>query len=206
MRDALAVLDATGAERVHVLGWSEGGPLGILLAAEHPERVRSLSLYGTQACFRQQPDYPWGVSDQQRETSAEQIEREWDRPGLGDFFATEGDEGFGERFAAYLRAGASPSAAAELNRMNLLIDARDRLSAIRVPSLVLSRRGDPVGPPAAARYMADRIAGARFVELDGDDHVMWVGELEPLCSEIERFVLSVDARAGAGNVLGTLPS
>ena len=45
--DALAVLDAVGLERAHVMGWSEGGPLAVLLAVEHPERVQSLVLYGT---------------------------------------------------------------------------------------------------------------------------------------------------------------
>ena len=56
MEDAHAVLNAAGLERVHVLGWSEGGPLAMLLAATHPERVLSLVLYGTQACFRREPD------------------------------------------------------------------------------------------------------------------------------------------------------
>jgi pimeloyl-ACP methyl ester carboxylesterase len=52
MEDARAVMDAVGVERAHVLGWSEGEPLGLLLAATYPERVRSLVLFGTQACFR----------------------------------------------------------------------------------------------------------------------------------------------------------
>jgi DNA-binding SARP family transcriptional activator len=202
MSDVLAVLDAAEVEQAHVLGWSEGGPLAILLASEHPDRVRSLVLYGTQACFRRQPGYPWGVSDEEREALSDEVERAWPEIVLGTF-APDADEGFVERYLAYLRAGASPRAAAELNRMNCALDLRHLLPAIRVPVLVLSRRGDAIGPPAAAKYMADRIDGARFVELEGDDHVMWLGQIEPLCSQIESFVLSVDARSGARNVLGT---
>jgi pimeloyl-ACP methyl ester carboxylesterase len=69
-----------------------------------------------------------------------------------------------------------------------MTDIRDLLPRVRVPALVLSRSGDEIGPPEAARYMAERISGARFVELEGEDHVMWVGDIETLCAEIERFV------------------
>jgi pimeloyl-ACP methyl ester carboxylesterase len=51
MEDARAVMDASGLECAHVMGWSEGGPLAVMLAAAHPERVQSLVLYGTQASF-----------------------------------------------------------------------------------------------------------------------------------------------------------
>jgi DNA-binding SARP family transcriptional activator len=202
MTDALAVLDAADVAQAHVLGWSEGGPLALLLASEHPDRVRSLTLYGTQACFRRQPGYPWGVSAEERDAWSNKVERAWPEIVL-DVFAPDTDEGFVARYVAYLRAGASPRAAAELNRMSSALDVRDLLPAISVPVLVLSRRGDPIGPPAPAKYMADRIDGARFVELDGDQHVMWLGEIEALCAEVERFVLSVDARALARNASGT---
>jgi pimeloyl-ACP methyl ester carboxylesterase len=60
MEDARAVMDAAGLTAAHVLGWSEGGPLAILLAVTHPDRVQSLILYGTQATFRRRDDYPFG--------------------------------------------------------------------------------------------------------------------------------------------------
>jgi DNA-binding SARP family transcriptional activator/pimeloyl-ACP methyl ester carboxylesterase len=204
MEDAHAVLDAAGIERAHVLGWSEGGPLAVLLAARHPERVLSLVLYGTQACFRQEPDYPWGVPEEERTGARAEIEREWGDLALASSFAPKGDEAFARRWAAYQRAGASPAAAADLNEMNLSIDVRQLLPEIRVPTIVLSRRGDPVGPPEAGRYLAERVEDARFVELDGDDHIMWLGDIESLCGDIERFLLEVEARVAAGNVSGTL--
>jgi DNA-binding SARP family transcriptional activator len=206
MEDAHAVLNATGLERVHVLGWSEGGPLALLLAATHPERVLSLILFGTQACFRRETDYPWGFSDEQRHLSSAAIARMWGGLPFASTFAPGGDEQFARRWAAYQRAGASPSAAAELNRMNLAIDARSLLREIQVPTLVLSRRGDRIGPPEAGRYIAEHVEGARFVELDGDDHILWLGDSEALCAEIERFVHDVEARLGTRNVSGTSAS
>jgi pimeloyl-ACP methyl ester carboxylesterase len=122
------------------------------------------------------------------------------------FFAPGADEQLARRWAAYQRAGASPAAAAELNRLNLLIDARSLLPEIQVPTLVLSRRGDRVGPPEAGRYIAEHVEGARFVELEGHDHLLWLGDSEALCSEIERFVLDVEAGLGTRNISGTLAS
>jgi DNA-binding SARP family transcriptional activator len=188
MADALAVLDAAGLERAHVMGWSEGGPLAVRFAVEHPERVRSLVLYGTQACFRYGPDYPWGERDEELESDAAHIEETWGQLAFSRFFAPSGGDRFARSWAAYSRAGASPSAAAALSRANHMIDIRGLLPRVGVPTLVLSRSGDEIGPPEAGRYMAERIPGARFVELVGEDHIMWVGDIEPLCAEIERFV------------------
>jgi DNA-binding SARP family transcriptional activator/pimeloyl-ACP methyl ester carboxylesterase len=188
MADALAVLNAAGLEQAHVMGWSEGGPLAVLLAVEHPERVQSLVLYGTQACFRHSSDYPWGVPDEERESAVADIEETWGELAFARQFAPSGGDRFARSWASYSRAAASPSGAAALSRANLMIDIRGLLPRVRVPTLVLSRRGDEIGPPEAARYMAERISGARFVELEGDDHVLWLGEIELLCAEIERFV------------------
>jgi DNA-binding SARP family transcriptional activator len=188
MEDALAVLDAVGLERAHVMGGSEGGPLAILLAVRHPERVQSLVLYGTQACFRRGPDYPWGTTDEERESVAARIERGWGELAFATLFAPSGGDRFARWWAAYSRAAAHPSAAAALIRANLTSDVRSLLARIRAPTLVLNRRGDEIAPAEAGRFMAERIHGARFVELEGEDHVVWVGEIEAICSEIERFV------------------
>jgi DNA-binding SARP family transcriptional activator/pimeloyl-ACP methyl ester carboxylesterase len=207
MRDAKAVLHAAGLERAHVLGWSEGGPLALLLAATHPELVSSLTLYGTQACFRESSDYPWGFSDAARAGFTAAVEREWGGLAFAGFFAPKGDQAFARRWAAYQRAGASPAAAAALNDMNLRIDVRWLLDRIRVPTLVLNRRGDPVTPVDAARDMAARIAGARFVELEGDNHVMWVGDTDSLTTAIGSFISEVEARreAPGAAVAGKVP-
>jgi class 3 adenylate cyclase len=204
MEDARAVMDAVGLERTHVLGWSEGGPLAILLAVSHPERVVSLTLYGTQACFHYADDYPWGEREFSIDREVATVEQEWGSLAFAQYFAPAGDQRFLRRWAAYQRAGASPSAAAALGRANWEIDVRPLLGAIRAATLVLSRRGDPIGPPDAARYMAERIPVARFVELEGDDHVMWLGDVEALCGEIEHFITGVRPAAPEPGAVTTI--
>jgi class 3 adenylate cyclase len=158
------------------------------MAVTYPERVSSLTLYGTQACFHRTDDYPWGDPEYSFERALEEIEQAWGSLGFAEIFAPSGDERFGRQWAAYQRAGASPSAAAALGQAHWAIDVRPLLGAVRAPTLVLSRRGDPVGPPDAGQYMAKLIPGARFIELAGDDHVMWLGDVEALCGEIEQFI------------------
>ncbi len=189
MEDARAVMDAAAVERAHVMGWSEGGPLAIMLAVTHPDRVQSLILSGTQAVFRRKPDYPFG--EEFDDSTLEELEREWGTEEGARFFVPDGDALTVSRLASWQRAGASPSAAVALARANAQIDVRSLLGSIRCPALVLTRRDDPVAPGPTGRYLAERIPGARFVELEGSAHYMWFGDVEPLCAEIEEFVTGV---------------
>ena len=113
------------------------------------------------------------------------------KPAFAENFAPRGDRRFAEWWAACLRAGASPSAAAALGACEL--GDRHPTTAQRdsCPELVLSRRGDLIAPPDAARYMAKQIPGGRFVELEGDDHILWLGDVEALCGEIEHFITGI---------------
>ena len=88
---------------------------------------------------------------------------------------------------------------------NYAIDVRSLLPEIHAPTLVLNRRADRIAPAAAGRYMAERIPGARFVELEGEDHLMWVGDVDRLCSEIEEFVTRLPVSRSA-EAAGFAPS
>ena len=79
-------------------------------------------------------------------------------------------------WATYLRMGASPGAAVALTQMNGEVDVRHVLPSVRVPTLVLHRRGDRCLLVEEGRYVASRIQGAEFVELEGDDHLPFVGD------------------------------
>jgi pimeloyl-ACP methyl ester carboxylesterase len=206
MDDARAVLDAVGLDRAHVMGWSEGGPLAVLLAVAYPERVHSLVLYGTQACFARKADYPWGLEERaDLDALATEIEAAWGDPEQAPGVGVKADERFMQRWATYQQAGAGPAAAAALIVANHQIDVRPLLSSIRAPTLVLSRTDDPIGPPDAARYMAERIPSARFVELPGNQHLIWLGDVEELGAEIEAFVTGVrPAVREPGRVLAIL--
>jgi pimeloyl-ACP methyl ester carboxylesterase len=197
MEDARAVMDAAGLTAAHVLGWSEGGPLAIMLAVTHPDRVQSLILYGTQATFRRRDDYPFGDEESEEESEEWYAELETGWGTVDHVLVThpDADPRFVQRRALYMQSAASPTAAAALAKSNALIDTRPLLPSIHVPALVLSRRDDPVGPGPTGRYLAERIPGARFVELAGDEHLPWLGDPEALSAEIEHFVTGVRPQA-----------
>jgi pimeloyl-ACP methyl ester carboxylesterase len=72
-----------------------------------------------------------------------------------------------------------------LTRMNADIDIRNILPAIHVPTLILHSIRDQALDIAGSRYMADRIPGARLVELAGPDHLPWLSDADTVVEEIE---------------------
>src|SRR5262249_52337141 len=137
------------------------------------------------------PDYPFGDTVEERELWCADLESGWGTVEHALIMHPDADPLFARRRALYMQSAASPAAAVALARSNGLIDVRDLLPSVRVPTLVLSRRDDPVGPGPTGRYLAERIPDARFVELDGDEHLPWLGDVEALCIEIEHFVTGV---------------
>ncbi len=204
MDDVRAVMDAVGSERAALLGYSEGGPLCILFAATYPERTSALVLYGTYA-KRCDPDedYPWAPTREEREAYAEQIERDWSWEADMGSMAPSADEAMARWWAARTRAAASPGAARALILMNSEMDVRHVLPAIRVPTLVLHRSGDRDARVEEGRYLAERIPGARFVELPGEDHVPWI-DAEGLLEEVEEFLTGVRPTPEPDRVLATI--
>ena len=191
MDDVRAVMDAAGSARAALLGVSEGGPMSALFAATYPERCWSLVLYGTFARILWAPDHPWGPTEEEYLRESEQEERSWGSSDLEQIvrsFAPSADDETRRTLTVMLRQSASPGAVAALNRMNKEIDVRAVLPAVRVPTLVVHRAGDPTVAVDAARYMAERISGSRYVELPGVDHAMAAGDPEPILREIESFL------------------
>jgi pimeloyl-ACP methyl ester carboxylesterase len=80
--------------------------------------------------------------------------------------------------ARFERHGASPAAAYAIIRMAAAIEVRGLCPAVHAPSLVMHRRDDVLVPPANSRYLAEHLPEARYVELDGVDHPLWLGENE----------------------------
>jgi class 3 adenylate cyclase len=80
--------------------------------------------------------------------------------------------------------------------MNLDLDVRDILSSIRVPTVVLHRRNVPRYDLRSGRYLADRIPGARLVELEGRNLAPSLGDQEALFAEIDRFLAEVQESRG----------
>jgi len=96
-------------------------------------------------------------------------------------------------WAHRMRASATPSTVRALMDMNSLVDVRDALPAVRVPTLVLHRRGDALFDMAEGKYIADRVAGAQFVVLDGEDHFV-AGDPDQILDAVEPFVSSTPRR------------
>ncbi len=101
-------------------------------------------------------------------------------------------------FATLIRQSASPGAAAALARMNNEIDVRHVLSAIRVPTLVMNRAGEHPFTVNASRYLAEHIPGARHVEVPGDDHALFAGDVDTSLSEVEALPEGSVGGAGLG--------
>ncbi len=204
MDDVRAVMDAVGSERAVVLGYSEGGPMSILFAATYPERVAALVLYGAYARRIWAEDYPWAATPEQRRAYAEQIEREWGWEADMRRMCPSADEAMALWWGERARAAASPGAARALVEMNSLVDVRDTLSAVHVPTLVLHRTHDNDVNVEESRYIAARIRGARFVELAGTDHFVAV-DPDQIVDEVERFLADVDrAVTSSDRVLKTI--
>ena len=206
MDDVRAVMDTVGSERAALLGYSEGGPMCALFAATYPARTIALITAGSYARRTWATDYPWGPTPEQRRQFIERCHREWGGPvGLDERWpSAASDERVRTWWARFLRMGASPGANLALLQMNDEMDVRHVLPAIRVPSLILHSRGDRALDVRGSRFMAERIPGATFVELPGNDHVPWGEDADAILDEIEEFLTGVRHGPEPDRVLATV--
>ncbi len=109
-----------------------------------------------------------------------------------------------EVWGRFQRAGASPAMGRAVIAALFEIDVRDILSTIRVPTLILHRRGDLIAPIEGARLMAERIPGARLVEFEGDDHVPFTGDFEPVVDQMEEFLTGAPPTRPLDRTLATV--
>src|ERR1700693_3503355 len=89
--------------------------------------------------------------------------------------------------AASWRQSATPRDVEALSRMSYELDVRDVLPAITAPTLVMNRVGEHPVSVEGSRYLAEHISGARHVEFPGVDHMIAIGDTEPVLTEMERF-------------------
>lgn len=206
MEDVHAVMDAVSSKRAALVGISEGGPMCSLFAATYPERTTALVMIGTYAKRIWEEDYPWGVSKEDREKFFELMRRDWGKPvGIEERAPSlAADENFRDWWATYLRMGASPGAAVALTKMNAEIDVRNVLPTIRVPSLVIHRKGDSCLKVEEGRFVASKIPACKYVELEGIDHLPFVGNQDEILDEIEEFLTGMRYAEEHDRVLATV--
>ncbi len=204
--DVRAVLDAAGSKRTAVFAWSEGGPMSLMFAATYPERSSALVLFG---CFASMKAEPWALSQERFNQFLAAVDAHWGEGILVPINAPSMRENkaFVQWFGRLERAASSPGGILALFRADYENDARHLLSSIQVPTLILHRKDDSTIPVACGRDMAQRIPGAKYVELSGEDHLLQALEpdlLDRLLDEIEEFNTGTRHRPDPDRVLATV--
>jgi len=190
--DVLAVLDAVGSQRASIFGISEGGSLAALFAATHPERTARIILYGTLTHYHADARHPAGAGDGTLAGFVEAVSRGW---GMRSDWAVRTwapsmtDEPFTQWLAKWARQSVSRGAILPLLSAFYAYDLADVFPAVRVPTLVLHRRDDGLVPVSHGRHVASQIPDARFVELEGVDHLPFVGDAEAVLAEVQDFLV-----------------
>ncbi len=175
LRDLEAVVDALGLERFALYAISQSGPTAITYAVRHPERVSHLILYGSFARMGWWLDTEEGR--QQAEAIRTLIRQGWgsDSPAFRQLstglFMPDADIDSIRAFNELQRVSASGDNVVDLMTALLDIDVRPLLPQVTVPSLVIHRRGDTAIPFESGRELATGIPGARFLSLDGRNHI-----------------------------------
>jgi class 3 adenylate cyclase len=199
MDDLDAVLDTVGTERVALIAAVEAGVCA-MYAATHPDRVSALVLANVAVSG--------GIvlDDERRELMLEMIENHWGEGRFVSLFAPSraGDSRFVEWWMRFERACVTPSTARKLIDLNLRSDLSGVLPAIRVPTLVLQQRDNPLVPLEAGREAAALIPGARFVEGSGTDCYDWPGADDPETDVIEEFLTGRKRERSPERVLATV--
>ncbi|MEK6327436.1 MAG: adenylate/guanylate cyclase domain-containing protein [Actinomycetota bacterium] len=214
-----AVMAAVGCERPVLFGLSEGGPSSIVFAATHPGQVQALVLFGTFASVGLVDASPDEIRAQlEKEGVAERYwptapqleriaafrQRILDSWGEGEALALlVPNQGDAQQQATAERLCASPGMARATMESAAMIDIRDVLPTINVPTLVVHADEDLV-PIQSGRYIADHIPGARFLEVKGRDHAPWLTDPDRIAGEIEEFLTGVRHVREPDRVLATV--
>jgi pimeloyl-ACP methyl ester carboxylesterase len=188
MDDVGAVMDAAGSQTAVLFGGARGSAMTMLFAASHPERTRALVLYAPIARSLRAPDWPYGRTDEEQRAFFDRFVSEMGTAQNLDLQGPTHDARFRTWWARFERLGASPGAWRELQEILGQLDVRQVLPHIKVPTLVLHRSGDRIVGVDQGRAVADRIPGARFVELEGIDHLPFLGDADQIIAEIEEVV------------------
>lgn len=200
------VMDAAGAERAVLFADAAAAGVAIPFAATCPDRVSALVLHGAYARIMRTDGYPIGIPAELMESGIEWWLERWGRgrqleltaPALAD------DPYEVESVGRFERLSASPGVARAFFRMIAEIDVREILSAVRVPTLVMHRRDDRWIHVEHGRYLAERIEGARYVELPGDNHYAFHGDTDAIVEEIRSFLGSLPEPGEVDRMLATI--
>ena len=196
--DITAVLDAAGSKRAVLVGTSEGGPLSVLYAATHPDRVAALVLLGTFASGSSiGPDIA---------ARFDHAVNHWGQGLTADVFVSADEQRRFARtfFGLFERASCSPGMARALLDSILRVDVTDLLPTLKMPTLVMRRRDDPFAADAWSDELEALLPDTHRVELPGSDHLPWLGDSAALADAIGDFTVGADHHRPRRGVVATV--
>jgi class 3 adenylate cyclase len=168
-------------------------------------------VYGPEARGTASSDYPWAWTAEEWEVYLAEMDAGWGTDEYtGRMFewimpSAKADPEQRRWWRTMHRMSATPSSMIAIERIWAELDIRPVLPTIQAPTLVLHRRGDPVERVEAGRDFAQRIPGARLVELAGDDWPVWAGDQRELFDSIESFLRGIrEEEAELDRVLATV--
>jgi pimeloyl-ACP methyl ester carboxylesterase len=207
MDDVRALMETVGSDEAALLGESEGGPMSLLFAATYPERTRALVLAGAEVREETTEDWPWGESTREEFEEAMDLDRiteRWGQGGSVDWWAPTRADEMRAWYGRVQLQSATPSDAIAFMRMAFEIDVRDIVPTISVPALVLHRTDDRVCHVENGRWLARTMRDARYVELPGTDHALWIDGGDQVVPEIQEFLTGVREPTEPDRVLATV--
>ena len=197
VEDLLAIMEDAYAKRPVLMGGFESAFVAMMAAATHPDRFDGLILFGPAPSWRRSDDLPWERPEDELQHELGVIRKATDLEAWAERYARDlipsraGDP----RMVSILQALSALSGTLEAwywdQRMFSSVDLIDLLPTIRIPTLVLTRpdsRYTGWADHRSALVVADRIPGAKLVELPGQDAPPWYGDPEPVLAEIREFV------------------
>lgn len=208
VRDLEAVVDALGLDTFPLLGISQGAAIAVAYAAKHPDRVSQLILFGGFATSYLSSHRADPKVLEEAETLLKIVELGWGsaQPAFRQVFVSkfmpDATAEQRRRFDELQKATASPEMAVRYLRAMFSVNVRELAAQVRCPTLALHVKGDQMVQFEQGRRLAALIPGARFVPLEGSNHVpfedepAWAAFVQQL-----RAALGTEARPAAAVAL-----
>jgi sigma-B regulation protein RsbQ len=188
--DVLAICSELDLREVVFVGHSVSAMIGVLAAAQDPERFARLVLVGPSPRYIDDVGYVGGFSRSDVEELLDSLASNYlgwsgamapvimgnpERPELGE-----------ELVNSFCRA--DPEIARQFARVTFLSDNREDLARVRTPALVLQCRDDVIAPESVGEYVHEHLANSRLVVLDATGHCPNLSAPEETAAAIRSFL------------------
>jgi class 3 adenylate cyclase len=206
--DVIAVLAASSSFNATIFGGGQSAFTALLAAATHPDRVAGLILFAASPGWVRSEELPWQDSVEELERILDQYRRNWSSQEWASSwtrrFAPTLPEPSARAIGSYNAVTIAKGGGIAEEEMHNRVDLLALLPTIRVPTLVLHRTDDPLEPIESGRLVAERIPGAKLLELPGRDALPWIGEADAVLEAIELFLTGERRTPQPDRVLATV--